>query len=142
MVALGERDKRTLDEWMQSKGITSCSACGKQAFGFAELLLLPGYSAWRKAVPTTGMSQGAISLDNPYRLGLRAGERDFLRVLGKLAADFNKLRLGFLLMGRTAPDARPVVKIECGNCGNVLLLDARKVGLIGGTHSPRQGDAD
>ena len=59
MAALGEQQRRRLDEWVQAKGITACAACGREAFGVAALLLLPEYAAWRRAVPTRGVSQGA-----------------------------------------------------------------------------------
>ena len=132
-MALSEEEQQTLREWMQSKGIAACPACGRDALGVgaAENLLLPTYAAWWHAVPTAGATVSrAITSHNPYSVS-RPGD-NLVRVFTKLAADFNKMRHGFLKIGRLPSDGRRLVKVECGNCANVLLLNAEKVGLIGG----------
>ena len=75
---LSEPQRQHLQDWMRSKAIVQCPACGDVQWQFAEA----GY----------------------VRALLEQGEAD-------LAED------------------RGVVKISCGTCGYVMLLDAETVGI-------------
>ena len=75
---LSEPQRQHLEEWMRSKAIVQCPACGDAQWQFSEA----GY----------------------VRALLEQGEAD-------LAED------------------RGVVRISCGTCGYVMLLDAETVGI-------------
>ena len=77
---LNPSQQQTLGDWMRSKGIMQCPACGEDKWQFAEAA--------------------------------------YIRAL--LEADDVDLTEG-----------RGVVKISCGNCGYVMLLDAETVGIRG-----------
>ena len=77
---LNESQQQTLKEWMLSKAIVQCLACGDNRWRFAE-------ASYVRAL-------------------LEAGEADLTEEAG-------------------------VVKIPCGNCGYLMLLDAETVGIRG-----------
>ena len=77
---LNPPQRRTLEDWMRSKAIVQCPACGDDRWRFAQAA--------------------------------------YLRALLE-EADQN------------LTEDRGVVKVPCGNCGYVLLLDAEAVGIRG-----------
>ena len=77
---LNPSQRRTLENWMRSKAVLLCPACGDDRWRFAE-------AAYVRAL-------------------LEAGEADLT-------------------------EGKGVVKVTCGNCGYVMLLDAEMVGIRG-----------
>ncbi len=77
---LNPPQRRALEEWMRSKAIVQCPACGHDRWRFAQATYL--------------------------RALLEEGDRNLT-------------------------EDRGVVKVCCGSCGYVLLLDAEAVGIRG-----------
>ena len=77
---LNPSQRRTLENWMRSKAVLLCPACGDDRWRFAE-------AAYVRAL-------------------LEAGEADLT-------------------------EGKGVVKVTCGKCGYVMLLDAEMVGIRG-----------
>ena len=77
---LSEPQRQRLEDWMRSKAIDQCPACGHMQWQFAQ-------ASYIRAL----LEQGEVDLT----------------------------------------EDRGVVKVSCGTCGYVLLLDAQTVGIRG-----------
>ena len=77
---LSESQRQHLQNWMRSKAIVQCPACGDEQWQFTQ-------SSYVRAL----LEQGEVDLT----------------------------------------EDRGVVKISCGNCGYVMLLDAQTIGIRG-----------
>lgn len=103
-----------LEAWTETLGTTNCWICGGSwDLEGAYLGFLPTVSGASKIEGTVLKQLGGLK---PNKLGEFAGQ---LRMFaGSLRAFVSTARL------------QPLVKITCSNCGNVLLLDAVRVGVV------------
>lgn len=95
----------TVEEWMRSKNIAACPACGEASWSFDRMDLI---------VPLAASTVRIIAGDQ----GTRGRTQE---------ADLSRLREMRRIFGNLRALVYQWVKLPCDNCGYVLLLDAGKV---------------
>jgi hypothetical protein len=137
---------QVLRRFMESKGITQCPACGAEELfsnveevgsvtgqqeaeraGDVALVFLPGRASGVEAIKE--YRRPIIGREHKYG-GIVEEKR---RSVGKVIVDLEK---GIKRVTKLVRDlglyasSKPVVRITCATCGNILMLDAKKVGVI------------
>jgi ribosomal protein S27AE len=102
---------RRIGKWLDSKGAAKCGQCGQEAWeaDAAERVFLPSTSS------VSRLSAGA-----PQHSSLGDALSGLLNEAGKGIG-------GLVEPLKAAARENAVVRVVCGNCGNVLLLDHRTV---------------
>lgn len=118
-----------LQTWMVEKGITKCGLCDEEAYDTksVKVVFLPGAS--------TGIQVGR-------GLGLRGhgnSSSGLPGLVGEINGALNSLRRQ-LTNFRYIAQHRQAVQLACDNCGNLLLLDSTKAGVVVQYFDPRTGE--
>jgi hypothetical protein len=134
-----------LEQWLESKNIIECPVCGKkEEFKSIEatgdkndhqgaegsddvaLIFIPSRAAGLEAIKE--YRRPIIGRERKYG-GIVEEKR---RTLGKIIVDLEK---GIKIITKLLRDlgmnasSKPIVRITCGSCGNIVLLDADKIGV-------------
>ena len=136
---------QVLRRWMESKDITKCPVCGEEEFGNVERV--GRLEDWQEAAETGDIAliflpsrTAGVEAVKEYRRPIigrvhRGGAiwEEKRSSVAKVIVDLEK---GIKIMTKLLRDLclsagrKPVVRITCGRCGNIVLLDAGRIGLM------------
>jgi hypothetical protein len=109
-----EELRQPVRTWLESKGNPKCAVCGER---------------WIASLTEDNVAlQGVPLMRSTFNLGIWRGPDT-----QRLSTDRRLTKLGNLLHGFYAGSAR-AVRITCDNCGNMVLFDAYKIGLLERPH--------
>lgn len=144
-MSLNPEQLRALERWMESKEITGCPMCGEEGFGNVEQV--GRIEGWQEDATASDVALiflpsrvSGVEATKEYRRPIIGRERKYggiveekRRSVGKIIADLEKgIRVVTKLLRDLGLNAgrKPVVRITCGTCGNIVLLDAHKTQIL------------
>lgn len=146
-MSLTPEQLQILVQWLESKNITKCPICGEEEefknIGGTESVEDQQRAEGSTVVTLIFLPSRAAGIEaiKEYRRPIIGRERKYggiveekRRSVGKIIVDLEK---GIKTITKLLRDlglnagSKPVVRITCGSCGNIMLLDANKIGLIG-----------
>jgi hypothetical protein len=145
-MSLTPKQLQALRQWMESKEISICPVCGEEeGFGNVEEV---GSVEDRQEEARAGdvalnflpSRASGVEAIKEYRRPIIGRERRYggiveekRRSVGKVIVDLEKgIKIVTKLLRDLGLNAgrKPIVRITCGSCGNIVLLDARRIGIM------------